>query len=115
LIVCGIQDKSVQIAVTALNFLLGNIGTTVDLSRPSLQRTGDDLAMAELIEQMNRGEIHTLMLCGVNPGYAHPEAERFLAGLQRVGLSISFSDRLDETSAHVTAICPDHHFLGSVA
>src|SRR5262249_7297944 len=31
--------------------------------------------------------------------------------LQKVSLSISFSDRFEETSAHVTAICPDHHFL----
>jgi len=111
LIVSGIQDKSLQIVVNALNSLLGNIGVTVDLAHPSLQRAGDDSAMAELVERMNRDEVHTLMLYGVNPGYDYPDAEKFLAALQRVPLSISFSDRLEETSAFVTANCPDHHFL----
>jgi molybdopterin-containing oxidoreductase family iron-sulfur binding subunit len=111
LIVSGIQDKSLQIVVNALNALLDNIGVTVDLTRPSLQRAGDDSAMAELVEQMNRGEVHTLMVYGVNPGYDYPDAEKFLAALQTVPLSISLSDRLEETSAFVTANCPDHHFL----
>jgi molybdopterin-containing oxidoreductase family iron-sulfur binding subunit len=111
LIVSGIQDKSVQIAVNALNALLGNVGTTVDFARPSYQRGGDDSAMAELVEQMNRDEIDTLLVYNVNPAYDYPDGERFLAGLRRVALSVSFSDRLEETSAHVTAICPDHHFL----
>jgi molybdopterin-containing oxidoreductase family iron-sulfur binding subunit len=111
LIVSGIQDKSVQIAVNALNALLGNVGTTVDFARPSYQRGGDDSAMAELVEQMNRDEIDTLLFYNVNPAYDYPDVERLLAGLRRVALSVSFSDRIEETSAHVTAICPDHHFL----
>jgi molybdopterin-containing oxidoreductase family iron-sulfur binding subunit len=111
LIVSGVQDQSVQIVVNALNQFLGNIAKTVDLSRPSLQRAGDDSAMAELVEELNRGEVHTVMLHGVNPVYDYPEAGRFLAGLQKAALSISFSDRIDETSAHVTAVCPDNHFL----
>lgn len=111
LIVSSLQDQRVQIVVNALNEFLGNIAKTVDLSRPSLQRAGDDSAMAELVEELNRGEVHTVMLHGVNPVYDYPEAGRFLAGLQKATLSISFSDRIDETSAHVTAMCPDNHFL----
>ncbi|MBZ5667815.1 MAG: 4Fe-4S dicluster domain-containing protein [Acidobacteriia bacterium] len=111
LVVSGVQDKTVQIVVNALNVLLGNIGKTVDLARPSLQRSSDDSAMAQLVDQMNRGEIHTLILYGANPDYDYFDAERFMAGLQKVALSISFSDRRDETSSHVHANCPDHHFL----
>jgi molybdopterin-containing oxidoreductase family iron-sulfur binding subunit len=111
LVVSGVADKSVQVVVNALNAFLGNIGKTVDLARPSLQRSGDDQAMAELVEQMNRGEIHTLLLYGVNPGYDYPDAGRFLKGFEKVALSVSFSDRRDETSSRTDAICPDHHFL----
>jgi Fe-S-cluster-containing dehydrogenase component/anaerobic selenocysteine-containing dehydrogenase len=113
LVVSGVQDLSVQLAVNALNAWLGNIGKTVDLARPSYQRAGDDAAMAELVEQMNRGEIHTLMLYGVNPAYDYAEPGRFTQGLEKVSMSISFSDRRDETSPRVHAICPDHHFLES--
>jgi molybdopterin-containing oxidoreductase family iron-sulfur binding subunit len=111
LVVAGVQDSAVQVVVNGLNALLGNIGKTVDLVHLSFQRGGDDQAMAELVEQMNRGEVHTLVLHGVNPGYDYFDSERFLAGLRKVALSVSFSDRLDETSAHMDVNCPDHHFL----
>src|SRR5258708_29149177 len=111
LVVSGSNDISVQVVVNALNASLGNIGKTIDLTRPSLQRSGDDAAMTELVEKLHRGEIHTLVMYGVNPGYDYPDATRFLEGLDKVALSISFSDRRDETSSHAHAVCPDHHFL----
>jgi len=111
LVVSGVNDVSIQTVVNALNWFLGNIGKTVDLTQPSLQRTGDDSAMAELVEAMNRGEIHTLIVYGVNPAYDYSDSQHFLEGLDKVSLSVSLSDRPDETSSRVHAICPDHHFL----
>jgi Fe-S-cluster-containing dehydrogenase component len=111
LVVSGSNDLAMQMIVIALNFHLGNIGKTIDLVHASQQRMGDDQTMADLVEEMNRGEIHTLMLLGVNPAYDYCDASRFLEGLKKVSLSISFSDRQDETSTHVQALCPDHHFL----
>jgi molybdopterin-containing oxidoreductase family iron-sulfur binding subunit len=113
LVVSGSNDVSVQIVVGAINSLLGNVGKTLDLSHPSLQRQGDDAAMAALVDDMNRGEVHTLLLYGVNPAYDYPQAERFVRGLESVALSVSFTDRHDETAEHVHALCPDHHFLES--
>ncbi|HTE55260.1 MAG TPA: Fe-S-cluster-containing hydrogenase [Kofleriaceae bacterium] len=113
LVVSGRNDVAVQLVVDALNELLGNIGKTVDLDRPSLQRQGDDAAMAELIAAMNRGEIHTLILHGVNPVYDCADAAGFARGLHKVALSVSTSDRRDETGVAVHAVCPDNHFLES--
>jgi len=113
LVVSGANDTAIQVAVNALNELLDNIGRTIDYARPSLQRQGDDAAVARLIDEMVAGEIHTLFLLGVNPAYDYPDAARFLAGLEKVALSISFADRLDETSVHAHAVCPDHHYLES--
>ena len=73
--------------------------------------SGDDIAMADLVAKMQRGEVHTLMMHGVNPAYDYAEPEKFLDGLGKTALAISFSDRRDETSSHAHAICPDHHFL----
>jgi molybdopterin-containing oxidoreductase family iron-sulfur binding subunit len=111
LVVSGSADASVQTVVNGINVVLGNVGKTLDLARPSLQRQGDDAAMAALVEEMSRGEIAALILYRVNAGYDYPEAPRFLAALQRVPLSISLADRRDETAAEVHAVCPDHHFL----
>jgi Fe-S-cluster-containing dehydrogenase component/anaerobic selenocysteine-containing dehydrogenase len=111
LVVSGIQDVAVQVVIAALNVFLGNIGKTIDLSRPSLQRMGDDREMEQLVGDMNRGEVGALILYGVNPAYDYADVDLFLKGLEKVPLSVSFSDRRDETSSHVHAICPDHHFL----
>jgi molybdopterin-containing oxidoreductase family iron-sulfur binding subunit len=113
LVVSGVNDIQLQIVVNAINAALGNIGKTIDLARPSLQRAGDDAAMAALVEKMNRGEVHTLFMLGANPAYDYHDSARFLNGLEKVSLTVSFSDRRDETSAHAHAICPDHHFLES--
>ncbi len=111
LVVSGSNDVAVQVVVATMNGLLGNVGQTIDLVHTSLQRQGDDIAMADLVAEMNRGEIHTLILHGVNPAYDYPDAKRFLQGLEAVSLSVSLADRRDETSSRIQAICPDHHFL----
>src|SRR5262249_9786088 len=113
LVVSGVQDKPVQLVVNALNALLGNIGTTIDLSRPSYQKSGEERDMAALIDQMVRGEVQTLFLYGVNPMYDYSDPARFAQGLSTVGLSVSFADRRDETASLAHAVCPDHHFLES--
>jgi MoCo/4Fe-4S cofactor protein with predicted Tat translocation signal len=111
LVVSGVNDLSVQVTVNAINAALGNIGKTIDLAHPSLQRNGDDAAMAALVEKMERGQVHALLMLGVNPAYDYHASERFLSGLEKVPLAVSFSDRRDETSSRAHALCPDHHFL----
>ena len=111
LVVSGVQDTAIQTIVNALNALLGNIGNTVDPLLPSFRRDGDDSPMASLVEQMNAGEVHTLILYGVNPVYDYAAAELFAKGLRKTSLAISLASSIDETSSQTQAICPDHHFL----
>jgi len=111
LVLCGVADPAVQQVVCEINRLVAAFGTTVDLEHPSQQRAGDEEAFDELIDEMRRGEIHALLLWGVNPAYHHPRAAEFLAGLDRVALSVACADRLDETASRVDAVAPDHHFL----
>ena len=110
-VVCGAHDAATQTLVHATNALLGNIGRTVDLDNASMQKQGDDAAFARLVDDMAARRIDVLILYGVNPAYDAPHADRFVAAMERVPLSISFADRLDETAAHADIVCPDHHFL----
>jgi len=113
LVVSGSDDPGAQVVVAALNMLLGNVGTTVDIALPSLQRQADDGALPALIDDMQRGGVRVLLLWGANPVYDHPDGRAFRAALAKVALSVSFADRRDETAAHVHAVCPDHHYLES--
>ncbi|HJZ78153.1 MAG TPA: hypothetical protein VKE51_40780, partial [Vicinamibacterales bacterium] len=111
LVVCGVNDVDTQILVHAMNALLGNIGTTLDLDNVSLQKRGDDVALARLVDDMEAGRVGGLILYGVNPVYDAPDSDRFAAAIARVPLTVSLADRLDETAAHAHIVCPDHHFL----
>jgi len=111
LVVSGAHDVPTQMLVHATNALLGNIGRTIDVDHPSLQKQGDDGAVMRLVEDMSRGNLDVLIVYGVNPAYDYPQADRFIAAMERVPLTVSFADRLDETAARAHAVCPDHHFL----
>jgi Fe-S-cluster-containing dehydrogenase component/anaerobic selenocysteine-containing dehydrogenase len=110
-VVSGSNEASVQVLVHGINALLGNVGSSVDLDAPSLQKQGDDSAVAALVDDMERGDVHALLVYGVNPVYDYGEAARFVRAMESVALTVSFADRVDETAAHCDAVCPDHHFL----
>ncbi|QQS31051.1 MAG: TAT-variant-translocated molybdopterin oxidoreductase [Sphingobacteriales bacterium] len=114
LVVCGSKNANVQMVVNAINNLLGNYGNTIDLNRPYKLYQGNDKAMVDLVEEMNAGRVGAaILLSGANPAYNYRESEKFISGLKKVALTVSMSDRIDETAEHVTYLCPDNHFLES--
>ena len=115
LVVCGDRDPALQLVVNRLNHLLGNVGRTLDLDHPArpLDVGAEGPGLPELLDDIERGEVGALLLWGVNPAYDHPQAGRLVRALERVALAISFADRIDETAAHVHAVCPAPHFLES--
>ncbi|MCF0064496.1 TAT-variant-translocated molybdopterin oxidoreductase [Dyadobacter chenwenxiniae] len=113
LVVSGINDASVQVVINALNSLLGSYGTTINLDKPANYRQGNDVAMNGLIDDVKGGKVAALILFGANPVYDHPRGAELAAALPRVGLSVSFNDRADETSSLLKYICPAPHYLES--
>lgn len=113
LIVSNSNEVSVQLAVLTLNELLGNLGETLDWSRPSYQKRGCSLDLLRLVEEMQRGEVGVLLIHQCNPAYTFPEAEEFLRGLRKVPCSVSFAWMPDETSVAVKWHCPTHHPIES--
>jgi MoCo/4Fe-4S cofactor protein with predicted Tat translocation signal len=113
IVISDSNNKAEQVLVNAINSLLGNIGATIDLTNPLLLRQGDDAQMAALVADMNAGKVGALLIHGVNPSYSYFDAEKFNNGLAKVGLTVSFADRLDETAANVGILAPDHHYLES--
>ena len=111
LVVCGANDVQAQALVNYINHLLGSYGATLDIERPSRQRQGDDRALANLLNEIQVGQVTALFIDGVNPVVELPQAPR----LDRVGLVVSFASLLNETAEHAHYVCPDHHYLESWA
>jgi len=113
LVISGTNNFYIQAAVNAINVLLGNYGETLDMSTPVYVRQGNDREMARIVDEINTGEIKALILYGVNPAYDYVEPEKFINGMKKCELTVSFSDILDETALLCNYVCPDNHYLES--
>ena len=113
LVLCGLQDVHLQLLTNYMNELLGNYGSTLDVARPSLQKSGNDRELQVLLDELNAGKVAALFLYGVNPVYSLPHGSQLAEWISKVPLVVSFADRVDETSAIARFVCPDHHPLES--
>ena len=109
-VVCGVNDIAIQTVVAAINNMLGNYGTTIDIENYSNLHQGNDEHFSDLIKEMKNGEVAALLVYNSNPVYTAPG---FADAMKKVGLKISFSGTSDETASVCDYICPDHNYLES--
>ncbi len=110
LIVSGSNDPAVQTLVNGMNEMLGNYGTTISQA-PSNYRKGNDAEMNGFINDLKSGSIGGVIFYNCNPIYNHPRSAEIAEGIAKAAVSVSTSDRMDETAALVGYIAPDHHYL----
>jgi MoCo/4Fe-4S cofactor protein with predicted Tat translocation signal len=113
LVVSGSNDVNVQTIVHGINNAIEANGYTVDWSATCNFYKGNDAEMEKLVADMNAGTVKTLFIHGVNPGYTWHNAKGFIEALKKVALSVSFSEKADETASQCKYIVPDHHYLES--
>lgn len=111
LVVSGSNDVSTQILVNAINSAIGSYGTTIDLDNPCKRYAGNDAEFAELINEMNRGEVAAVFFLDSNPAYDVANTKAFTDALAKVALKVSFSDRKDETATLCDVIAINHNYL----
>ena len=113
LVVSGSNDANVQVVVNAINNALGNYGTTLSFVNSYNTKTGSDKALASLLEGLANGSTKAVLFFDANPLLTHPMADKLADALKKAELSVSFSNRRDETSEACTYVCPDSHWLES--
>ena len=114
LFICGSNNPDIQVVANAINSALGNYGNTISTDVELFINQGNDEEVATLVKDMNNGRIGALLIHGnVNPAYSLPNGAEFIAGLESVDLTVSFSGWADETASRCKFICPDHHYLES--
>lgn len=111
LVVSGSNNKGTQLLVNAINTMLGNYGTTIDINMPSYTKQGDDAKLATLMNEMNAGSVGALIVMDTNPAYFL--ADKFISAISKVALKVDLSERNTETTLLVDYICPNHHYLES--
>ncbi|OIR05432.1 tetrathionate reductase subunit B precursor [mine drainage metagenome] len=113
LVVSGSNDVNVQIVVNAINEALQSNGKTIDWSSTYNTRLGIDADFAKLVDDMNAGNVAALFVLGANPAYTWYDADKFKTGLKKVGVTVSFNPKNDETTQLCKYVIPDHHYLES--
>lgn len=113
LVVSGSNDPNIQTVVREINRAAGAFGTTLDTATTLNYRQGDDAAMVTLVDDMNRGAIGAVLIYGANPAYDFVDPKRFVDGLAKVKLSVSFNEKMDETTELCQYVVPNHHYLES--
>ena len=111
-----VQSNSLDavIAASALNLLLGRIGSKGGVIPPveaSIAEFADSRAhTVNLLRRLESAEL--VMLDSANPVYAQPASAKLLA---RAPAIVSFSAFIDDSSAYADLILPDHASLESAA
>jgi Fe-S-cluster-containing dehydrogenase component len=113
LVVSGSNDPNVQTVINAINSAIGAYGNTIDWGTPLMTKAAIDKDMSDLVAAMNSGSVGALFVYDANPVYDYYNAEAFKTGLAKVGTSVSFSPKADETSVLCKFLAPAPHFLES--
>jgi len=104
------QAAQLQVAVNFLNSVLENDGQTVDAGVGFKYMKGSTESFMSLIEDMNKGQVKTLLLHKVNPGYSFA-GTAFREALKKVEMVIYTGDRVDETGSMANFVLPDNHSM----
>ena len=113
LVVSGSNDVNVQMIVNGINEMIGAGGSTINWGSTYNLRQGIDSDMATLIDQINNGAVGALLVYGANPAYDYFDSKRFVDGLKKVKVAVSFNAKMDETTQLCKYVIPDHHYLES--
>lgn len=108
-LVTGLDDVNAQLLAIAINNALTSQAFQPGAAR--LVRKGDAKAVAQLVNDMKAGSVHTLIMSGVNPVYTLPNSAAFVEGLKKVKLSVAFSLKADETASQSTIAAAAPHYL----
>ncbi len=113
LVVSGSNDVNVQIVVNAINETLQSGGKTIDWSAIYNTKQGVDAEFATLVDELNAGKVGGLFVFGANPAYNWNQSKKFVEGIKKAKLTVSFNGKADETTQLCKYVVPTHHFLES--
>lgn len=108
-------------AISALNYLAGNLGIEGGLifnpepvaGQGAAARHASYRSMLELAEDAREGRIQVLIVNQANPVFTMPAAAGIGEALARIPLIVSLSSFMDETTAMADLILPSHTYLES--
>lgn len=113
LVVSNSNDVNLQVIINAINSAIGANGTTIDWAATTNYKQGIDSEMVNFVNALDAGQVGAVLFHGVNPAYDYFDSEKFKKAITKAKVSISFNDRMDETTQLCQYAVPDNHWLES--
>ncbi len=113
IVASGSNDTDIQTLIIGINQMLGSYGATIDTGKSVKTRQGNDKSMAKAISDLKSGAADGVILYNCNPVYDHPMGADLASSIAKAKLSVSTTDRFDETAEVVQYLAPDHNYLES--
>ena len=112
LVVCGSNNKALQIITNKINHALGAYTTTINLNNPVAMFKSEEAKMMKFVKDVLAGKgPDAVIFYGTNPVYTTPNGAKLSEAISKIGLSVSTASWNDETAANCQYVCPDHHAL----
>ena len=106
------QPPEVHAIVFAINAALGAVGSCITFIEPLDPHPADSIAsLRSLVDDMNAGQVDTLLIVGGNPLYTAPVDFHFLAAMEKVALRIHLGGYDNETAFQCHWHLPEAHYL----
>lgn len=112
-VVSGSNNLDNQLLVNAINSLLGNIGTTIDLDNISNQKFSEDAAFENFVNELSSGSVDAVIFYNSNPVYSYYNSKKLEEAIKKATVSIATNESPDETSSLCKFNAPDNHYLES--
>ena len=115
------NGTSALTAITALNYLAGNLGVEGGLifnpepvaGQGAAARHASHRSMLALADDARQGRIQVLIVNRTNPVFSLPAASGIREALAEIPLIVSLSSFMDETAAMADLVLPSHTWLES--
>ena len=111
LVVTGLEDVAAQELVLAINATLKS--TAFMPQQPKFTRHGNTAEVNKAIDDIIAGTVNGLITFGVNPVYSHAKGAALAAALPKLGLSVAFAMKEDETASLAKFVAATPHYLES--
>jgi MoCo/4Fe-4S cofactor protein with predicted Tat translocation signal len=112
LVVAGTRQPAVVHGLAAaINQALGNVGTTVLLTKSGDTPIDQVAALKTLTGELNAGAVDTLVILGGNPAYTAPTDLRFPDAIKKAATSIHLGFDINETAKISGWHLPEAYYL----
>lgn len=113
LVINGTNDVNVQRLTFAINNFLGAVGTTLMVGSAVNYKKGTQKEIDLFVADLESGALKGLICLDSNPVYSLASVNKIADKIKALELSLTFSDKIDETSDVCKYIAPNHNYLES--